>query len=114
MAGISYVNQSSTAVLMRKAPRSASALPRPMTVGPGRGGELAAEVYEGDELLAARLEIPELDLAGDELVAEDHREVGVVPGGRFQLLAQLASRELGPNGKSGGAQVGGDPESVGG
>ena len=43
-----------------------------------RPGDLAGEVVQRDCLLRPGLEIPELDLAVPELVADDHREVGMV------------------------------------
>ena len=50
-----------------------------------------------DELLAAGFEIPELDLAAGQLVAENHGEMGVIASGRFELFAELAGGELGAN-----------------
>jgi hypothetical protein len=69
-----------------------------VAVGLGRSGKLAGEIDERDELLAAGLEIPELDLAAGQLVAEDHGEVGMIPGSRFELFAELADGQLGANG----------------
>ena len=97
MAGVSYVNELSEADLTRMSLRGRSALPHPMAVGLRRGGELAGEIDERDELLAAGFEIPELDLATGQLVAENHGEMGVIASGRFELFAELAGGELGAN-----------------
>ena len=76
--------------------------------------ELAGEVIDRDELLGSGLEVAELDLAVAELVAEDDREVGPVPGGRLELLAELALAELGPGGDPGGPEDCRDPQAIGG
>ena len=45
-----------------------------------RAGQLAGQVGQGHQALSARLEVLELDVALRQLVADDDREVGVLPG----------------------------------
>ena len=66
-----------------------------------------------DELLGSGVEVLELDLAVGELVADDHREMGAVPGRRLQLLPELALRELRPGRDPGRPEERRDPEPVG-
>ena len=54
----------------------------------------AARSLNADHLLRSSRQIPELDLAVRQLVADDDREVGLVAGGGLQLLAELALAEL--------------------
>ena len=58
--------------------------------------DLAGEVLDRDELLGPGRQVAQADLAGRQLVADDDREVGLVAGGRLELLAELAATELGP------------------
>src|SRR3954468_10888621 len=63
--------------------------------GPGPG-ELAREVVDADGPLGAGEQVAELDLAGCELVAEDHREVRAVASGALELSTELPRRQLRP------------------
>ena len=83
-----------------------------MAVGLRRGGQLAGEIRDGDELLASRLEIAQLDLTIGKLVADDDREVGVVACRRLELLRELADGELRAYRQAGRPQVGRDPQSI--
>ena len=67
-----------------------SVLPRAVLVGAVRPSDLGGEVGERHDLLGARRQVAQLDLAGGELVADDDREVGLFLGRRLELLAELA------------------------
>ena len=75
-------------------------------------GELAREVGERDEALGAGLEILDLDLAVAQLVAEDHREMGVFLGGGLELLAQFAPAQFRASSEPRLAKLGRDTEPV--
>src|SRR2546427_1701499 len=79
-----------------------------------RGGplDLAREPVQGDRTLRARLEVPELDVARRELVADDHREVGAVARGSLELPAELAHAEIGPCGDALGPEERRDPQAL--
>ena len=59
--------------------------------------QLTGQVGDGHRPLRAGLEIAQLDLPGDPLVAQDDREMGPLLGRRLELAAELALAELGPD-----------------
>ena len=70
--------------------------------------DLAGEVADGDELLGPGRQVAQADLAVGQLVADDHREVGVLARGGLELLAELAAAELGPGRDPRRSQIRGD------
>jgi hypothetical protein len=60
-----------------------------------RSFDLAREVGDGDQFLGPGRQVPKTDLTRRKLVAEDDREVGLVASRRLELLAELATTELG-------------------
>src|SRR6185503_2874155 len=55
---------------------------------------LARKVCEGDHLLAASRQVPELDLAVRQLIADDDREMRLVASRGLELLTELSLAEL--------------------
>ena len=59
-------------------------------VARGRSGKLSGQVRQRHDVLSAGLEVFELNVTLGQLVADDHREVGMLLGGGFKLAGQLA------------------------
>ena len=59
-----------------------------------------------EHVASGGLQVAQLDVPLVQLVANDHREVCAVAGGRLQLLPQLARAQLRPRGKPGRTQLG--------
>ena len=74
--------------------------------------DLARQVADRDELLGPGRQVAQPDLALRQLVAEDHREVGVLLRGCLELLAELPVAELSPGGDPRRSQIRGDHEAA--
>ena len=69
-----------------RSPKCSSAV----MVARGRSGKLSGQVRQRHDVLSAGLEVFELNVTLGQLVADDHREVGMLLGGGFKLAGQLA------------------------
>jgi len=78
-----------------------------------RPTNLAGELVDRHELLRPGLQVPEGHLASDQLIADDHGEMGAIADGRLELLAELSMREVRARGDPGGPQVRGDSQPRG-
>ena len=67
-----------------------------MAMGSVGALDLAAEVGQRHDLLGARRQVSQTDLSVGQLVADDDREMRLVPGSGFELSAELAATELRP------------------
>ena len=81
-----------------------------MTVRGVGAPDLAGEVDQRNQFLGPGRQVAQTDLAHHELVADDDREVGLVASRRLQLLAELASPELGAGGDPRRSQIRDDLE----
>ena len=66
-----------------------------MAMAPVSALELPRKVGDLGQLLRARLEIAQLDLAGRELVSDDDREMRSLACGALELPRQRPLREIG-------------------
>jgi len=71
--------------------------------------QFAWEIVEPDRLLGPRREVLDLDVAFDQLVADDDREVRPVAHRCLELLAELPAAELRTSGDASGAKRRRDP-----
>ncbi len=72
----------------------------------------AARPCDRHDLLRAGWKVAHLDLAGEQFVADDDGEVGVLPGRGLELLAELAMAELRSRRDAGRSKVGRDAQAI--